>query len=126
MEGLPVKFWGLDPLYWAHVKLFVVDVLKLPQYPGFKGLGILVPQLPGYVNLGLVLSLGFCTQFVSLILNRAIISRCVRYRKPSDCQSSCYGLCCQRGQKAKIDYLSRLDNVLYSQKRRAIHNAFFH
>mgnify|MGYP002803539409 FL=1 len=36
-NALPVKFWGLDPLYWANVKLFIRDVFKLKNYPGFKG-----------------------------------------------------------------------------------------
>ena len=36
-NALPVKFWGLDPLHWIHVKLFVRDVLQLKNYPGFKG-----------------------------------------------------------------------------------------
>ncbi|XP_028409616.1 CST complex subunit STN1-like [Dendronephthya gigantea] len=36
-NALPVKFWGLDPLYWTHVKLFARDVLKLKEYPGFTG-----------------------------------------------------------------------------------------
>ncbi|XP_046848918.1 CST complex subunit STN1-like isoform X3 [Xenia sp. Carnegie-2017] len=36
MENVvPVKFWGSDPLYWSHVKLFVRDVLCLREYPGF-------------------------------------------------------------------------------------------
>ena len=41
MEGLPVKFWGLDPLYWTHIKLFGTEILKLPPYPGFQGVKIL-------------------------------------------------------------------------------------
>ncbi|CAB4026655.1 CST complex subunit STN1 [Paramuricea clavata] len=36
-NALPVKSWGLDPLYWTHVKLFVRDVLQLKNYSGFKG-----------------------------------------------------------------------------------------
>lgn len=38
MEGLPVKLWGLDPLYWSHIKLFIIEIFELPRYPGFQGL----------------------------------------------------------------------------------------
>ena len=37
-NALPVKLWGLDPLYWIHVRLFIKDVLELKNYPGFKGM----------------------------------------------------------------------------------------
>ena len=39
-NAVPVRHWGLDPLYWAHIKLFVKDVLELNNYPGFKGIYI--------------------------------------------------------------------------------------
>lgn len=36
--SLPVlEHWGLDPLFWTHVKLFIGDVLSVPSFPGFVG-----------------------------------------------------------------------------------------
>lgn len=32
-----VEHWGLDPLFWTHVKLFIGDVLALPPMPGYSG-----------------------------------------------------------------------------------------
>ena len=31
---LPVKCWGLDPMYWSHVKLLVRDIHALGTFPG--------------------------------------------------------------------------------------------
>lgn len=31
-----VEHWGLDPLFWTHVKLFIGDVLALPPMPGYS------------------------------------------------------------------------------------------
>jgi len=37
-EEVPIlEHWGLDPLFWAHVKLFIGQVLGLPSLPGFSG-----------------------------------------------------------------------------------------
>ena len=33
----PIRFWGLDQLYQAKVKLNVADALALKEYPGFSG-----------------------------------------------------------------------------------------
>jgi len=36
-EEVPIlEHWGLDPLFWAHVKLFIGQVLGLPSLPGFS------------------------------------------------------------------------------------------
>lgn len=37
VPALPVQFWGLDPVFWAHVKLFVGDARKLMRYPHTAG-----------------------------------------------------------------------------------------
>ena len=36
-ELFPPRFWGLDPLFSAKVKLNIRDVLKLEPYPEFPG-----------------------------------------------------------------------------------------
>ncbi|KAJ7379998.1 CST complex subunit STN1 [Desmophyllum pertusum] len=33
----PVRFWGLNPLFWTHMKMFVKEVLSLEEYPDYKG-----------------------------------------------------------------------------------------
>ena len=33
----PVKLWGLDPLFWSNVKLFIGQALALPAYPDLPG-----------------------------------------------------------------------------------------
>jgi len=37
MEFYPPKYWGLDPLYFACVKLTISDVLNLKEHPLSKG-----------------------------------------------------------------------------------------
>ena len=37
LEFYPPRFWGLDPLFSARVKLNISDVLALREYPGFAG-----------------------------------------------------------------------------------------
>ena len=34
---LPVRFWGLNPLFWCHMKMFVKEVLRLEEYSDYKG-----------------------------------------------------------------------------------------
>ena len=34
---LPVRFWGLNPLFWCHMKMFVKEVLSLEEYSDYKG-----------------------------------------------------------------------------------------
>ncbi|RMX40895.1 hypothetical protein pdam_00012022 [Pocillopora damicornis] len=36
-SSLPVRFWGLNPLFWTHIKLFVKEVQSLKEYTGYKG-----------------------------------------------------------------------------------------
>eukprot|EP00112_Aurelia_sp_Birch-Aquarium-sp1_P003823 Seg1430.16 transcript_id=Seg1430.16/GoldUCD/mRNA.D3Y31 product="CST complex subunit STN1" protein_id=Seg1430.16/GoldUCD/D3Y31 len=33
----PVAEWGLDPIHWTHVKLFINDILSLPENQTIKG-----------------------------------------------------------------------------------------
>ena len=33
----PVAEWGLDPVHWTHVKLFISDILSLPENQTIKG-----------------------------------------------------------------------------------------
>jgi len=37
MEFYPPKYWGLDPIYYACVKLTIADVLTLTEHPTCKG-----------------------------------------------------------------------------------------
>lgn len=37
MEFYPPKYWGLDPIYHACVKLSIADVLNLTEHPTCKG-----------------------------------------------------------------------------------------
>ena len=37
MSAPPLQLLGLDPLFWAQVKLFVSDVLALTPHPDVKG-----------------------------------------------------------------------------------------
>ena len=37
MEFYPPKYWGLDPIYHACVKLTIADVLNLTEHPTCKG-----------------------------------------------------------------------------------------
>ena len=37
MEFYPPKYWGLDPIYHACVKLTIADVLNLLEHPMCKG-----------------------------------------------------------------------------------------
>ncbi|RUP21745.1 hypothetical protein BC936DRAFT_139161 [Jimgerdemannia flammicorona] len=32
-QVFPEAFWGLDPLFWLHVKLFIADILALQRHP---------------------------------------------------------------------------------------------
>ena len=34
---LPVRFWGLNPLFWCHMKMFVKEVQSLEGYSDYKG-----------------------------------------------------------------------------------------
>ena len=36
-EFYPPKYWGLDPIYQACVKLTIADVLNLAEHPTCKG-----------------------------------------------------------------------------------------
>lgn len=36
-SSLPVRFWGLNPLFWTHIKLLVKEVQSLKEYTGYKG-----------------------------------------------------------------------------------------
>ena len=38
-EFFPPRFWGLDPLFSAKVKLNIGEVLSLSHYPDFPGQG---------------------------------------------------------------------------------------
>ena len=38
MEFYPPKYWGLDPIYHACVKLTIADVLNLTEHPTCKGM----------------------------------------------------------------------------------------
>ena len=33
----PVRFWGLDPLFWTHIKMFVKDVYELHECADYRG-----------------------------------------------------------------------------------------
>ncbi|XP_032219601.2 CST complex subunit STN1 isoform X2 [Nematostella vectensis] len=33
----PVRYWGLDPLFWIHRKMFIVEILKLTEISEYKG-----------------------------------------------------------------------------------------
>ena len=33
----PARYWGLDPIFSTHIKLFVRDLLVLPQFEDYKG-----------------------------------------------------------------------------------------
>ena len=35
---LPVRLWGLNPLFWCHVKMFVKEVQSLEEYSDYKGI----------------------------------------------------------------------------------------
>ena len=37
MEFYPPKYWGLDPIYHACVKLSIADILNLTEHPTCKG-----------------------------------------------------------------------------------------
>ena len=37
VEFFPPRFWGLDPLFSAKLKLNIRDVLNLSPYPEFPG-----------------------------------------------------------------------------------------
>nr|XP_058952214.1 CST complex subunit STN1-like isoform X1 [Pocillopora verrucosa] len=37
-SSLPARFWGLNPLFWTHIKLFVKEVQSLKEYTGYKGM----------------------------------------------------------------------------------------
>eukprot|EP00118_Oscarella_pearsei_P005160 m.23406 g.23406 ORF g.23406 m.23406 type:complete len:323 (+) comp28464_c0_seq2:34-1002(+) len=37
MSFFPPRLWGLDRLYWTHVKLNCKDILELPEYPSYNG-----------------------------------------------------------------------------------------
>lgn len=32
-----VRFWGLDPLFWTHIKMFVKDVYELHESADYRG-----------------------------------------------------------------------------------------
>lgn len=34
---LPVRYWGLNPLFWSHMKMFVKEVQSLEEYSDYKG-----------------------------------------------------------------------------------------
>ena len=34
---LPVRYWGLNPLFWSHMKMFVKEVQRLEEYSDYKG-----------------------------------------------------------------------------------------
>lgn len=34
---LPVRYWGLNPLFWSHMKMFVKEVQSLAEYSDYKG-----------------------------------------------------------------------------------------
>lgn len=36
-SSLPVRFWGLNPLFWTHIKMFVTEVQNLKDYSDYKG-----------------------------------------------------------------------------------------
>lgn len=36
-SSLTARFWGLNPLFWTHIKLFVKEVQSLKEYTGYKG-----------------------------------------------------------------------------------------
>ena len=42
MEFYPPKYWGLDPIYHACVKLTIADVLNLTEHPTCKGMYALI------------------------------------------------------------------------------------
>lgn len=54
-EWWPVRYWGLDPLYLAHVKLCIKQFHSLPSYPELAGTArlythpILNVEIMGYV-----------------------------------------------------------------------------
>ena len=33
----PVRYWGLDPLFWTHIKMFVKDVYGLHECADYRG-----------------------------------------------------------------------------------------
>jgi len=33
----PVRFWGLNPLFWTHMKMFVKEIQNLQEHPDYKG-----------------------------------------------------------------------------------------
>ena len=35
---LPVRLWGLNPLFWTHMKMFVKRILSLQEHPDYKGI----------------------------------------------------------------------------------------
>ena len=37
VESFPPRFWGLDPLFSAKLKLNIRDVFNLSPYPEFPG-----------------------------------------------------------------------------------------
>ena len=37
----PVRFWGLDPLFWTHIKMSVKDVYELHECADYRGEEIL-------------------------------------------------------------------------------------
>ena len=33
-----VRLWGLNALFWSHLKLFVKEIQNLPEFPDHKGM----------------------------------------------------------------------------------------
>eukprot|EP00731_Ephydatia_muelleri_P027320 Em0019g193a len=61
----PIRFWGLDQLYQAKVKLNVADALSLKEYPGFSGVySILNHPISNVHLLGDVVSISQKNKFI--------------------------------------------------------------
>lgn len=41
----PVRFWGLDPLFWTHIKMFVKNVYELHECADYRGEEIILSQI---------------------------------------------------------------------------------
>lgn len=59
MEFYPPKYWGLDPMYHACVKLTVADVLNLTEHPTCKGMYSTLPYVSMYQHLPMAVTLAF-------------------------------------------------------------------
>lgn len=60
VEHYEPRFWGLDPVFSARVKLNIIDVKSLQSHPIISGIKWLLPLKINYYFLALLVAEVFC------------------------------------------------------------------